>query len=73
MAEATFIDRCLSGETTADQLDEHVDAWHKGEVGRKLELRESIGMTCYEYADFLKDANAFERIVAARREAAAKQ
>lgn len=68
MNEQTFIDSCLAGTATPDQIDVWIERWHAGEIGRTVELREIIGMTCREYAAWLKDTSV-EEIVAERKQA----
>ena len=69
MSEAlTFIDRCLSGTTTPEQIDDYVAKWHDGEIGNELELRELLGMDRHEYAMWLQDAEAIHKIIAVRQE-----
>lgn len=52
MYESNFIDACLFGETDLDELDDYIDYWHDNETGNTL--REFLGMTPYEYEEWLK-------------------
>lgn len=63
----TFIDRCLRGTALPDELDNYVDAWHDGDIGEDLELRELLGMTKHEYAIWMRDSHAIHGIIAARK------
>jgi hypothetical protein len=63
----TFIDRCLRGTATPDQIDDHVAQWHDGAIGSGLELRELLGMNRHEYGMWLQDAEAIHKIIAARQ------
>lgn len=44
-----FVNRCLSGEAFAPEIDDFVDAWHDGNDPRDLD--EFLGMTTEEYAN----------------------
>lgn len=50
-----------------DEIDDYVERWHEGVIGRDMELRELLGMSKQEYACWIQDANAIEAIVAARK------
>lgn len=63
----TFIDHCLTGGATLDEIDDYVELWHEGTIGHGMELRELLGMSKPEYARWMQDASAIEDIVAARK------
>lgn len=63
----TFIDDCLAGAATVDEIDDYVERWHEGDLGRDMELRELLGMSKQEYACWIQDANAIGAIIAARK------
>lgn len=63
----TFIDDCLAEAATLDGIDDYVERWHEGVIGRDMELRELLGMSKQEYACWIQDANAIEDIIAARK------
>lgn len=63
----TFIDRCLAGSATLDDIDDYVEGWHQGVVGQELELRELLGMSKQEYARWMRNADAIADIVASRK------
>lgn len=52
MFERSFIDGCLYGATDLDELDDYVDFWHENDTGNTL--REFLGMSPFEYAEWLK-------------------
>ncbi len=64
----TFIDLCLSGEVSMNDLDDFVDAWHDG--AGKASLRECLGMSEQEYARWMNDPSELSRIIASRKMAA---
>lgn len=70
--EATFVESCVAGSATLDQIDSWIESWHKGDIGRSMELRELLGMTCYEYSAWMKDPEAINAIVEARTSATKK-
>ena len=63
----TFIDDYLAGATTLDEIGNYVARWHEGAIGRRMELRELLGMSKHEYAVWIQHANAIEEIIAARK------
>lgn len=50
--ECSFIDGCLYGTTDLDEVDDYVDFWHENDTGNTL--REFLGMSPFEYAEWLK-------------------
>lgn len=52
MFEHSFIDGCLFGTTDLDELDDYVEYWHDHETNNTL--REFLGMSSFEYAEWLK-------------------
>jgi hypothetical protein len=64
----TFIDLCLRGEVSINDVDDFVDAWHGG--AGKATLREYLGMSEHEYSLWLTDPDELSRIFASRRIAA---
>jgi hypothetical protein len=54
----TFFDKFLRSEVTAEQIDDHVDAWHTS--ASKLPLHLYLGMTEKEYAAWMSDAESLE-------------
>lgn len=52
MFEKTFMDACLAGEALLDSIDDYIEYWHTHETGN--DLHEFLGMTPYEYAQWLK-------------------
>ena len=49
---SNFIEDCLNGVATADQLDDYIEKWHTEETGNES-LREYLGMTEEQYTDVL--------------------
>lgn len=64
----TFIDLCLSGEASMNDIDDFVDAWHDGAC--KVSMRECLGMSEQEYARWINDPRELSRIIASRKMAA---
>lgn len=50
--EKSFIAAYLDGEARLDSIDAYIEYWHTHEM--KCELHEFLGMTAYEYAQWLK-------------------
>lgn len=59
MFERSFIDECLYGTTDIEDLETYVEYWHTHETGNTLRL--FLGMTQYEYAEWLKYGDAVLR------------
>lgn len=69
-----FIIRVLTGAAKAEDIDAEIEAWHASEDKYTLPnegepLSAWLGLTETEYAEFVKDAGAFKRIVAERKKA----
>jgi hypothetical protein len=64
---ASFIDLCLQGAASPEQIDSYVSQWHAGKIALDIELRDFLGMSRQEYAEWLRDANALHSIIAARK------
>lgn len=62
----SFISRCIEGEAVIEDVDLFIDLWHNGEVGHGMELREYLGMTVTEYAEFMKNPEALIEILQQR-------
>jgi hypothetical protein len=61
----TFIEMCVNSERTDDDVDSFVEAWHTS--GDKRSLRESLGLSAEEYADWVARPESIATIVDARR------
>ncbi len=59
MFEQNFIDGCLYGTTEIEELDDYVEYWHTHETDNTL--RDFLGMTQYEYGEWLKHGNVILR------------
>ncbi len=65
-----FIEMCIAGTARPDQVDDYVDHWHDGpEPCQGVELREFLGMSKQEYADWACARMTVEQIIEARRTA----
>lgn len=63
----TFIDHCLAGSATPEEIDDYVERWHQGVIGQEMELRELLGMSKPEYARWMRNADAIADIIASRQ------
>lgn len=68
MVKTNFIEDCLAGVASLDNLDEYIEYWHTHETGN--ELREFLGMTAEEYSQWVKynDKEFLQIILEARKE-----
>lgn len=55
MLERNFIEGCLYGAIDLDELDDYVYFWHENDTGNTL--REFLGMSPFEYAEWVKLGN----------------
>ncbi|TRX75654.1 hypothetical protein [Pseudomonas mangiferae] len=62
-----FIEKCLSGDAFADEIDDAVEAWSEGVEGQDLELNEFLGMTVDEYSAWMTSPSILPWIVSAHR------
>ena len=68
----TFYELFSRGEVVAEQIDDYVDRWHDGRDtwAKQMPLHEYLGSELAEYQNWVRDAGALPRILAARRQAA---
>jgi hypothetical protein len=64
--DATFVEKCLSGDAFADDIDDYIDQWHEG--AGQGELHEFLGFTEEEYALWVERPEALGRILDARKQ-----
>lgn len=66
MENATFIDACLNGQASLNELDNYIEYWHTHNTGNSL--REFLGLTNSEYEQWAKSSDSiFKDIIQARR------
>ena len=63
-----FIDACLDGEATPEDIDDYIDRWH-GDISVVARLHNWLGMTEAEYGRYLREPDALPAILQARRAA----
>lgn len=61
----SFIELCLRGARTPDEIDDFVDKWHDQSLGTPL--HEFLGMTEAEYSLWAADSSVLPCILEARR------
>lgn len=57
----TFIDLVLAGKARLGDIDDWVRRWHEGESN--CELRDWLGMTERQYAEWVRECDVLEKIV----------
>ena len=65
-SKTPFVELCLRGEASPDEIDEFVEHWHDHPEGS---LHNFLGMKKSEYALWVKDPDALAGIIKSRREA----
>lgn len=64
----TFIGKWLRGESSLDDIDDHVDRWHEGALDQPLHA--FLGMTREEYSAWVEKPDTLLSILSARRSVA---
>jgi hypothetical protein len=65
MSETTYVDDCLGGRATLEDINDYIDAWHDGDDPR--ELHDFLGMTWDEYRLWVERPASLRHILFARR------
>ena len=65
MSDHTFVEQCLEGTATLDEIDDFVEAWHEGDDPR--DLHDYLGLTWEEYALFGERPEALRYIMFSRK------
>lgn len=65
-SDATFVEACLVGTATADEIDDYVDRWHDGHGPGTLP--ETLGMTDEEYNMWVMRPETLDAILLAHRD-----
>ena len=60
-----FIEKCITGETTLDKIDDYIDLWHTSETEQTL--YDFLGFTKIEYAKWIQTEITIEEIKENRR------
>ncbi len=47
---SSFIEKCINGDASLDEIDDYIDEWHDSNSDIDLELHEFLGMTWEEYS-----------------------
>ncbi|MFN5725162.1 MAG: hypothetical protein ACK48D_00175 [Pseudanabaena sp.] len=47
---SSFIEKCISGDASLDEIDDYIDEWHDSDSDINLELHEFLGMSWEEYS-----------------------
>lgn len=63
--QSTFIDLCLSGRASVDEIDDFVDLWHGG--GTDIPLHDYLGLTRPEYALWVEKPESLKYIISSRK------
>jgi hypothetical protein len=65
MSDASFVEQCLQGEATLDDIEDFVEAWHQSDDER--ELHEYLGLTWEEYALSVERPQALRFVLFSKR------
>lgn len=57
----TFVQKCISGEATVEEIDDYIDQWHNGNHSEPL--HEFLGMTEEEYNAWVADHKKIYEII----------
>ena len=61
---SSFVEECLTGDATVDEIDNWVAAWHKGDDDR--DIHEFLGLTPDEYALWVEQPASLSYILFSR-------
>ena len=65
MNNQNFISLCVTGQASAEEIDDYVERWHRNEIGRDQDLAECLGMDAREYDSWVRDPAELPAIIAA--------
>jgi hypothetical protein len=57
----TFMDKFIAGQASADDIDEHIEGWHRG--SSRQSLSQHLGLSDLEYWRWVRDPDALPAIV----------
>lgn len=66
MTTTTFLDQCLAGKVSPDDIDDFIDAWHEGD-GKDETLARYLGFADAEYAEWVEHPEMRDTILEAHR------
>ena len=66
LAGGTFMQAVERGECALSDVDDLVDEWHRGSIGKIRSLQEVLGLSHVEYVQWVRDSSALERLVSQR-------
>ncbi len=58
----TFIEECLSGNASLEEIDDYISMWHEDE-NNELELHEYLGLTLEEYSLWVENPSFLKLIL----------
>ncbi|PZU96024.1 MAG: hypothetical protein DCE90_11395 [Pseudanabaena sp.] len=64
---SSFIEKCINGDASLDEIDNYIDEWHDSDSDMSLELHEFLGMTWEEYSLWVVKPRFLAWIINARR------
>jgi len=60
---SSFIEKCINGDTSLDEIDDYIDKWHDSDSDINLELHEFLEMSWEEYSLWAIKPSLLEEIV----------
>jgi hypothetical protein len=64
---SSFIEKCINGDASLDEIDDYIDEWHDSDSDINLELHEFLGMSWEEYSLWAVKPKFLAWIINARR------
>jgi hypothetical protein len=61
----TFLDKCISDEASADDIDDCIEEWHQN--GRNINLCDYLGITHKEYSDWVNYPEQSENVISEKK------
>jgi len=64
----SFIEKCINGDASLDEIDDYIDEWHDSDLSNGIELHEYLGMTWKEYSIWAIKPSFLAEIVNSRKQ-----
>ncbi|MEI6063803.1 MAG: hypothetical protein WCQ26_04365 [Pseudanabaena sp. ELA748] len=64
---SSFIEKCINGDASLDEIDDYIDDWHDSDSANALELHEFLGMSWKEYSLWAIQPSLLAEIVNERK------
>lgn len=63
--KVTFIEYCITGKLSLDDIDDFIDIWHNSDTN--INLHEFLGMTVEEYSNWVHNPDILSSIIESKK------